>query len=50
MIKNHIIVYKDGFFFGENETFAITSSKVGLGEYSTYDLKTQGRWKQMLIQ
>jgi hypothetical protein len=23
---------------------------VGLGEYSTYDLKTQGRWKEMLIQ
>lgn len=38
------------FFFCEHETFAITSSKVGLGEYSTYDLKTQGRWKQMLIQ
>jgi hypothetical protein len=37
-------------FFCEDETFAITSSKVGLGEYSTYDLKTQGRWKQMLIQ
>ncbi len=22
---------------------------MGLGEYSTYDLKTQGRWKEMLI-
>jgi hypothetical protein len=23
---------------------------VGLGEYTTYDLKTQRRWKQRLIQ
>jgi hypothetical protein len=30
-------------FLCEDETFAITSSKVGLSEYSTYDLKTQGR-------
>lgn len=50
MIKNHIIVYKDGIFFCEAEIFAITSSKVGLGEYTTYDLKTQRRWKQRLIQ
>jgi hypothetical protein len=31
LIKNHTIIYKDGFFFCEDETFAITSSKVGFG-------------------
>ncbi len=48
LIKNHIIVCRN-VFFCDDEILVVTLSKKNPSEYSTNDLRIQGRGRQVLI-